>query len=290
MNPLNLFPGTVSVCITNSISDASITSIHYLVAGERRITECRVDDSIDPGSSRTMELPFRYMTRIVFGTDRDSNHRETELSLNPSGDTIVVSRSNREYGGFFDVIIGSSAFALQNRTPVPIRAIHIDSLNGPCITGVNPLMTDEVLFLWHDSDSLLLIAVDIEGNPSKPLEIIRSEAVNTFQVGIVAFMEGVAAPRPGAIMVINGVNGECIVGVEVYPWNEEPFFFDLSDTPLGLWQSAVIPFAGQVEYLVCVDTSNRAFILDSRDESTGAYIADWWHLEFDFSFQERRSF
>lgn len=289
LKPLGLFPDKVNVCITNSIPDAAITSIHYLAAGERRITECRLEDSIAPGSSETIELPFRYMTRIIFGTDRNVNYRETELSLNPSGDTIVVSRSKREFGGFFDVIMGSRVFAIQNRTPVPIRALHLDSLDGPCITGANPLMTDEVLFLWHDSDSLRLIAVDIEGNPSKPVEMIRSEAVNTFPVGIEAFRDETGGPPPGTLMVINGLNGDSITGIEVYPWDEEPFFLDLSDAPLGLWQSAVIPFTGQLEYLVCVDGSNRAFILDSRDESTGAYVVDWWHLEFDFSFHGRRN-
>lgn len=289
LQPLDLFPDKVNVCITNSIPDAAITSIHYLAAGERSITECRLEENIAPGSSESIELPFRCMTRIVFGTDRNLNYRVIELSLSPSEDTIVVSRSDREFGGFFDVIMGSRVFAIQNRTPVPIRALHLDSLNGQRITGTNPLMTDEYLFLWHDSDSLRLFAVDIVGNPSRPVEMIRSETVNTFPVGIEAFRAETGGPPPGALMVINGLNGESIAGIEVYPWDEEPFFLDLSDAPLRLWQSAVIPFAGRLDYLVCIDGSNRVFLVDSRDESTGAYVVDWWHLEFDFSFHERRN-
>lgn len=281
--------GSVEVTIQNNLLNSSITQVHYLLEGSAEIINAGLDSPIPPGGFSEITLPCRYLARIVFGTEEGANYRKTYCRPGADGDTLTVSRADMEFGGFFDVIMGSRVFVIQNRTPVPIRALHLDSLCGPGIIGANPLMTDEVLFLWHDSDSLHLIAVDIEGNPSKPVVMIRSETVNSFAVGIEAFGEGVLTPHPGAITLINGVNGESIVGIEVYPWNEEPFFFDLRDTPLGLWQSAVIPFAGQLEYLVCVDTSNRAFILDSCDESTGAYVVDWWHLEFDFGFRERRN-
>lgn len=280
--------GSVEVTVQNNLLNSSITQIHYLLSGSSEIINAGLDSPIPPGGFSEIALPRRYLARLVFGTEEGVNYRKAHCRLGADGDTLTVSRADMEFGGYFDVIMGSRVFVIQNRTPVPIRALYLDSLCGPGIMGANPLMTDEVLFLWHDSDSLRLIAVDIEGNPSKPIMMIRSEDVNSFAVGIEAFLEGAVTPHPGAITVINGVNGESIVGIEVYPLDEEPFFFDLSDTPLGLWQSAVIPFTGRLDYLVCIDESNRAFIVDSRDESTGAYVVDWWHLEFDFSFRERR--
>lgn len=285
LNPLGLFPDSVSVCVTNSISNASITSIHYLVAGERRIYACRLDGDLAPGHSRTIVLPFRYMTRIVFGTDRNENYRETNLSLNPSSDTVVVSRSDREFGGFFDVIIGSKPYRIDNTTPVPMTGVFMqngDSLSENLLSA-NPLLSDESLFLWLNSDTVLVSFQDIESNMSKQYQYVRNDMDSIFTLGVAGFFDEDFLNSTG-LRIANCINGEVIVGIDVVSVSGESTFWDLSDSPLELWQGVAIPFHGEMSYIVCIDSSGREFTIDTIDEESGVFIADWMSVDFDFSF------
>lgn len=290
LNPLELFPDSVDVAIRNGIEETSILSIHYIVNGTTTMNLLRQHEPILPAGFEMIRIPYRYLGRIVFGTSTGENYRKVAVALNPSGDTLCVSREDREFGGFFDVIMGSSPHIIRNTSPVPLMAVflHGDSLPEGSVLGSNPLMTDETLFLWLDRDSVAVSALDIEGNPSDTLLLIRSGIDSVFSIGTLAFMTNVQRPSPGTIWVINGINGERISGIEVYPLLDEPFFFDLAARPLGLWQSAAIPFAGEIEFIVCIDTEERSYSINSLDEVTGAYIADWWHLDFDYSFPGRR--
>lgn len=291
INPFALFPDSATVTIRNNLSDASIIAVHYLVSGSGRITGSALPSPVPPGGSVDISLPCRSFARLILRTDSGVNYRKPQFHPAPSGDTLTISRADREFGGYFDVIMGERPFVIQNSTPVAMRAIYLegDFMPVESVIGANPLMTDEVLFLWFDPDSVTIVAVDLEGNFSKPIGMIRTDCVNTFSIGIEAFLEETFHPPPEVLWIINGINGESITGIEVYPRSEEPFFLDLSDDPLRLWQTAVIPFSGEVDYVVCFDSRNRAFFIDSRDESTGAFLADWWHLEFDFSFPEGRN-
>jgi len=290
LNLFELFPDSVDLMIRNDIEDAYIVSIHYIVNGTSTMNVARQTGPIIPEGSATVRFPYRYLGRIVFVTSKGENYRKVAVALNPSGDTLAVSREDREYGGFFDVILGSRPHVIMNKSPVPLTQVllHKDSLVSMNLIGTNPLMTDETLFLWLDLDNIVISAVDIEGNHSDSLNLVRTETDSISVIGTLSFMRGVQRPSQGNIWVINGINGAAISGIEVYPLKDEPFFFDLTDTPLQLWQSAVIPFEGEIEYLICSDTVGRSYSINSVDEATGAYLADWWHLDFDYSFPERR--
>ena len=285
LNPLGLFPDSAIVYITNSISDASITSLHYLVAGERRIAECNFGGNLAPGSSISITLPFRYITRIVFGTDRNENYRETNLSLSPSGDTVVVSRSDREYGGFFDVIIGSGPYRIVNTTPVPITGVFLhsgDSISQNML-GANPILSEESLVLWLDSDTIVVNFRDIENHMSNDYRYIRNDMDSIFTIDATAFLEEAFLNSSG-LRVANCINGEVIVGIDVVSVSGESTFWDLSESPLELWQGVALPFFGELSYIVCIDSCGREFTIDTIDEESGVYIADWMSVDFDFSF------
>lgn len=290
LNPLSLFPDSVDVLIRNDITEASIISVHYFIRGSGRMAEAELSESIPPGGEATVTLPYRYMNRLVFRTTHKGSYRRTALALNPMGDTLSISRADKEFGDFFDVIMGERPFLVRNSTPVPITAVnlHAQGLPTPSIIGPNPLMTGERLFLWLDRDSIAMTAVDIEGNLSDTLRLIYGDADITHAIPVIAFLREETHPPPGANWLINGINGERIIGVEIYPVNDEPFYVDLSQAPLGLWDWATIPYSGPIDYMVCVDEQDREYTVDERHEETGAYIADWWHLDFDFSFPERR--
>ena len=289
INPLFLFPDSVDLVIRNELQSTSITSIHYLVAGSGRMRDAGLRGSIPPGESASLTLPFRFMDRIVFLTDSKGNYRNMSIALSPMVDTIAVSRADREFGGLFDVIMGDRPYIIHNRTPVPITGIilHGDGLPVESLIGPNPLMTDETLFLWLDTDSLAFTAIDIEGNRTMPFEIRRVGIAAVASIRISAFLAGSAKPD-GALWVINGINGESITGIEVYPLYDEPFFLDLGEAALSLWQSAAVQYAEEVEHIVCVDTMGRTYSIGKPDQHTEAFVADWWHLDFDFGFPERR--
>ncbi len=290
LNPLALFPDSVDVVVRNSIDDASILSVHCIVNGSSTLTRLWQEAPVRPGECETFRVPFRYLGRIIFVTDTMGNYRKVAVAPAPAGDTLTVSREDREFGGFFDVVMGSRPHVIRNTSPVPLAGVflHADSGSAVNLLGTNPLMTDETIFLWLDRDSIVISAVDTEGNPSDTMTFVRSDADSVRVIGTLSFMGGVERPAPGNIWVINGINGGLLSGIEVYPLDGEPFFMDLTDTPLELWQSAVIPFSGEIEYLICTDTEGRSFSINAADAPTGAFVADWWHLDFDYSFPERR--
>jgi len=290
LNPLGLFPDSTDIVIHNQIDDAAITSVHYLVAGSAMLINGGLRNPVPPGSNAVLRVPCRYITRLIIGTDLRGNYRRVEVAPSPTGDTLSISRADKEFGGFFDVVLGSRSFAIRSTLPVPISSIFIqnDSLITESIIGPNPLMTDEMLFLWLDRDSIIITAMDVEGNLSENISMIRSERDSLFTIGINAFLGDTGQKAPGTIWIVNALNGEVIREIEVYPRIEEPFFLDLSATPLHLWQSVTIPFTGEVDYIVGIDSRNRTFSMESPDPATGAFIIDWWHLDFDFNFPERR--
>lgn len=289
IDPFALFPDSANVTIINSLESASITSIYYLIAGEEFLAQSDLDASLSPGSSASISLPFRYLARVIFCTDQNVNYRIGFFSPSSSLDSVSVSRSEREFGGYFDVIMGRRPFTIRNSTTVPITAIilHGDSLPSGSIIGSNPIMTDETLFLWLDRDSVVFTALDIEGNESDTIEVRRMGRENGIDIRSNTFIRSAPESSHEANWVVSALNGECIMGIEVYPINGEPFFMDLGDNPLQLWQFTVIPFDGDVEYIVCDDNAGRTFTIDQKDQSTGAFVVDWWHLDFDFSFPER---
>lgn len=290
LNPLGLFPDSTNLVVHNAISDASITSVHYLAAGTAVLIDAGLTGPVPPGSSFQFRVPCRYINRVIIGTDVRGNYRRVGVAPSPSGDTLSISRADKEFGGFFDVILGSRPFVIKSTLPVPITALYIldDSLHTGSLIGSNPLMTDETLFLWMDSDSIAITAMDVEGNLSERIPLARSERDSLFTIGIASFLGDTGQQTPGSIWIINALNGEVIKEIEMYPLTGEPFFIDLSATPLQLWQGVSVPFSGDLEYIVGIDGCNRTFSVDSTDPSTGAFIIDWWHLDFDFDFPERR--
>ena len=290
VNPFLLFPDSTDIIIRNCITDASLTSVHYFVAGKAVLYDAGLTGPVPPGSSFRFRVPCRYINRVIIGTDLRGNYRRVGVAPSPSGDTLSISRADKEFGGFFDVILGSRPFVIKSVLPVPITALYIldDSLHTGSLIGSNPLMTDETLFLWMDRDSITIAAMDVEGNLSESIPLARSERDSLFTIGIASFLGDTGQQTPGSIWIINALNGEVIKEIEIYPLTGEPFFIDLSASPLQLWQGVSVPFSGDLEYIVGIDGCNRTFSVDSTDPSTGAFIIDWWHLDFDFDFPERR--
>lgn len=290
MNPLELFPDSVDVIVQNNITDASIISMHYLVAGTLTMVNRELERPISSGEHLMIRLPYRFYSRMVFGTDLKGNYRIAEAALLPFSDTVAVSRAQMEFGGFFDVVLGSQPFVIKSTLPVPITTILIlnDSLNTESIIGSNPMMTGEVLFLWLDRDSVIISAIDLEGNPSSEVHMIRTGNDSLFTIGIADFLTDTGQLSPGDIRVINALNGAEIKEIEVYPVTGEPFFLDLSQDPLQLWQTATIQVQEEVDYIVGIDCLGRTFSIDDPEPSLDAFIIDWWHLDFDFEFPNRR--
>lgn len=289
MNPFDLFPDSTDVTIRNGITDASITSVYYLAAGSSTLTDAGLQSPIPPGETAVLSFPCRYINRVILTTDTKGNYRRVAYSPAPYSDTLSISRADREFGGFFDVILGTRAFGIRSGVPVPITSIFItnDSTRTESIIGPNPLMTDEMLFLWLDDDSVTIAAVDIEGNVSEDINLTEFERDSIQTIDVDVFL-GETGPSQGNIWIINALNGESIAGLEIYPVFGEPVFLDLSSTPLELWQGVTVPFTGEIDFIVGIDSQERTYSVNSPDSSTGAFIIDWWHLDFDFDFPERR--
>jgi len=290
LNPLLLLPDSVEVTVINRIDGATIESLHFLLPESTTIEEAFLDRPIPLGDSTRVTLPFRYISRVVVGTDRMGNYRRALPAFNPLGDTLSFSRADKEFGGFFDVILGSELYFIRNVTTVPITAVYLraDTLAERNILGSNPLLTNESIFLWMDADSAWVWAVDIEGNSSATLPIQKSREYGANAFRISDFMEPAEPVRAGEIRVISGLNGGEITGIEVYPVEDEPFYLNLEQEPLTLWDQLTIRCPGEVEYLICYDSMNRSFSIDTMDPETEAFIVDWWHLDFDFAFPDRR--
>lgn len=290
LNPLNLFPDSTDIVVRNEITDASITRVHYLLAGGNLLTDTGLENPIPPGNSVTFRVSFRYMNRIILGTDTKGNYRRIAFAPSPTVDTLSISRADKEFGGLFDVVHGERPFIITSSVPVPITSIFLrnDSTLTESLIGPNPLMTDETLFLWLNRDSITIAAVDVEGNLSSDIVLVRTETNRVFSIDITAFVGDDLGNEQGMLEIVSALNGEQIIELEVYPLTGEPFFFDLSATPLKLWQRVNVPFAGTVEYIVGIDGNGRTYSIDSPDPATGAYIINWWHLDFDFDFPDRR--
>lgn len=288
-NPLDYIKDTADIVIHNRIEHTSIVSIHYLITGSRTMMNVGLERPVAPTELVTISLPYRHMRRLVFQTDQGDNYRVVSLTPGIPGDTIEVSRENREFGGFFDVILGERLFVLRNETPVNLASIflHGDSLRFDLL-GHNPLMHDETVFLWLNEDSITLTAVDIMGNESLPFHLTETSRDTLNTIRIAHFLGNAQPPPPGNVWIINCIHGEQLVEIEVYPEVGEPYYFDLRDTPLDLWQSAVIPLAVPINHIVCFDGEGRTYSIGAKDRDTGAYIAEWWNLDFDFSFPDRR--
>lgn len=289
-NPLSLFPDSADVAVKNDLNCASIISIHYVVAGSSTLQGERFSDRIEPGETALLRLPCRFLHRLIFQTDTNVNYRKVNVSVTPGGDTVLVSRADREFGGFFDVILGSRPYPIINTAPVPLASVFIrnDSTCTGSILGANPLLTDETVFLWYDRDTVVIAAMDLEGNMTSDVTLIRGESDSLFSIGIGAFLEDRIQREPGSVMVVNALNGEQIKELEVYPAFGEPFFMDLSPAPLKLWQGVIVPCTGEVEYIIGTDFSGRTYSVDQPDSACGAFIIDWWHLDFDFDFPDGR--
>lgn len=289
VNPFLLFPDSTDVIIRNEITDASITSVFYFAAGSSTLTDAGLQIPIPPGDSEILTFPCRYINRVIFKTDSKGNYRRVAYSPAPYSDTLSISRADKEFGDFFDVILGTRPFVVRSTVPVPLASIFIrnDNSNTESIIGLNPLMTDEMVFLWVDDDTMTIAAVDIEGNISEDITLARDDRDSINIIGVNAFL-GETEPVHGNIWIINALNGESIAGLEIYPVFGEPVFLDLSSTPLQLWQGVTVPFTGEIDFIVGIDSHNRTYSITSPDSSTGAFIIDWWHLDFDFDFPERR--
>lgn len=288
-NPLSLVDDSVEVVIRNEIEGTPITAVHYLVAGSGRMHQVTLNRLVDPGESLSIRLPFRYMSRIVFGTDASGNYRRVSFAPSPLHDTLAVSRADREFGGFFDVILGDRPYAVQNSSPVPIASVHLTGQGLPegSIIGSNPLMTGETLIIWLSSDSVSLTATDSEGNTTGTIRLLLSERDSLHTISTADFVDSILLSSEGQVHIVSGLNGELIVGIEVYPVHEDPFFIDLEGTPLALWESVGVPVTDQVGFLVCVDSNGRTYSLDRPEPGLDAYVVNWWHLDFDFSFPGR---
>lgn len=290
LNPLLLFPDSVDVTVINRIDGATIESLHFLLPERTVIEEVVLDGPIPGGDSAKVTLPYRYISRVVIGTDRMGNYRKALLAFSPEGDSLSFSRADREFGGFFDVILGSELYFIRNATTVPITAVYLraDTLAERNILGSNPLLTNESIFLWMDADSAWIRALDCEGNtsPTIPIHTLDENGANV--VTISYFMGDAGPVREDEIRVVCGLNRGEITGIEVFPKDDEPFFLNLEQDPLTLWDHLTIQCPREVDYLVCFDRYDRSFSVDTRDPDTDAYIVDWWHLDFDFSFPDRR--
>mgnify|MGYP000903578534 FL=1 len=291
MNPLRLFPDSTEVTIRNGITDASITSVFYLAAGSATLADAGLGNPVPPGEEAVLTFPCRYINRVIVETDARGNYRRVGFAPSPAGDTLSISRADREFGGVFDVVLGSRPFPVRSALPVPITGVHIldDGLPTGSVIGTNPLMTDETLFLWMDCDSIAITAVDVEGNHSRPVPLANPGGGDTlFTIGVADFLDDPGERAAGALRVISALNGETVTAIEVHPVTGGPLFVDLSAAPLRLWRGVSIPFPGEVGYVVGIDGSGRTFSVDESDPATGAFIIDWWHLDFDFDFPERR--
>lgn len=290
LNPLLLFPDSVEVTVINRIDGATIESMHLVLPESMEIEKAFLERPVPDGDSARVTLPYRYFSRIVIGTDRMGNYRKALLAFNPQGDTLSFSRADREFGGFFDVILGTELYLVRNITTVPITAVYLraDTLAERNILGSNPLLTNESIFLWIDADSAWIRAVDCEGNssPETPIHGFRENGPNAIRTS--DFVDDAGPVQNGEIRVISGLNGGEITGIEVYPVEDEPFYLNLEQEPLTLWDQLTIQCPGEVEYLICYDSENRSFSMDESDPESGSFIVDWWHLDFDFSFPDGR--
>ncbi len=287
LNPFMLFPDSTDMVVINNTTSYRIVSVHYLPVGSETIREVRLSGSIPPGCSTSVRIPFRYMNRIVFGTDAGINHRRA-MGYAPGypTDTVTVSSADREYGSYFDVIIGSRPHVITNGTPVPISALCMIEDDGEPIglLGRNLLMTEESLVLWMDADSISFIAQDLEGFLTDTIEVNRSGSTSVTVIGIEHFLGRDLPDTHDNVGIVNCVNGESMKEILIYPQVGPPQALDLSFTPLGLWQIVTIPYAGVVDFVVGTDQSGRTYSVESPHEQTGLYVIDWWHLDFDFSF------
>lgn len=287
MNPFDLFPDSTDVTIRNGITDASITSVYYLAAGSSTLTDAGLQSPIPPGETAVLSFPCRYINRVILTTDTKGNYRRVAYSPAPYSDTLSISRADKEFGEIFDVILGTRPFIIKSEVPVPLTSIFIrnDSTHTGSIIGSNPLMTDELLFLWLDRDSVTIAVMDSEGNTSEDIPLLESDSVHTIDINV--FLDD-PEPDPNRLLIINALNGESIVEIEVYPDSGDPFLMDLSATPLWLWQSVSVPVAsGRVEYIVAIDSNRRTYSINAPDTCIGAFVVDWWHLDFGFDFPER---
>lgn len=291
LNPIELFPDSTELVVVNNTTSLCIVSVHYLPVGSDTICKATLSGPVSPGCSTSVRIPFRYMNRIVFGTDAGINHRKA-LGYAPDYpfDVITVSRADREFGSFFDVITGSRPYVITNGTPIPIPVLCLlgenDSLTN--LLSSNPLMTDESLVLWMDADRINLIAQDVEGFLTDTIEVIRTENSSVTLISIEHFIGMNMAYTHDSIGIVNCVNGERIKRIQIFPHVGPPQTLDLSATPLGLWQIVSIPYEGTLDYVVGTDLSGRTYSVESPDENTGLYVFDWWHLDFDFGFSGRR--
>jgi len=288
-NPLEFIPDSVDVTIMNEIEDASITSIHYLIKETDTMADLGLETCINPFEAETVRMPYRYMSRIVFGTDYGNNYRITNVTPGLSSDTLFVSRANKEFGGLFDVIMGSRPFYIVNATPMPITDIILigEEFSGESIIGSNPMLSDETICLWLDADSISFTAVDIEGNHSDTIEVFSAKRDTVITISLEAFL--LESDFPGnSVTVLNCINGEEIAEIEIYPIHEEPLYIDLRNSPLALWQSISVPCSDQIDYVVVIDCEGRTYSISTYEYSIEAFVADWWSLDFDFSFPDRR--
>lgn len=288
--PFNELPDSTDLLIRNDLETASIVNINLLLPNSMHLIPVALSSPVPPGTERIVTVPFSYISRIIFATDSSINYRSTDFAPVGLSATVTVSRASREFGGLFDVVMGTEAYVIINETSVPIAEVFLldNGLSDQSIISSNPLLPNEIIFLWLDRDTVSLQAVDTEGNASDTIRAVRSDENNVFGITTFDFLSIPADAVTGSIYVINCINGEFIEEIEVYPLYQEPFLVDLSEEPLSLWKSVEIPSSGGIEFIVCIDSRGRTFSVNDPDLSTGAYIVDWWNLDFNFNFPDRR--
>lgn len=287
-NPFVMFQDSVDVTVCNGIELQSIHSISYLISQSGVMESIDLELNIPPGGSITFRMPARFLDRMVFEADSGNNFRMISFMPGLSRDTLLVTRAHKEFGGFFDVILGTRPYAIRNATPVPITNIILEGEDFPetGVLGNNPLLSDEVLFLWTDRDTISFSALDIQGNLSHSIEMIRSGDDSLYSISTEVFLGGIPQIPPGSIWIVNGINGTRINSIEIYPVFGDPLFLDLSASPLDLWEHVTVPNIGNVEFIVCIDSCKRTFSAYQFGEVVGAYIVDWWSLDLNFNFPE----
>ncbi|MCK5035888.1 MAG: hypothetical protein KAS73_08350 [Candidatus Sabulitectum sp.] len=287
-NPFVMLQDSVDITICNGIELQSIHSINYLVNQSWVMESIDLEQSIPPGESVTFRMPARFLDRMIFETDSGSNFRMISFMPGLSSDTLLVTRAHKEFGGFFDVIMGTRPYAIRNATTVPITNIILRGEGFPD-TGImnsNPLLTDEILFLWSDQDSITITALDIHGNLSDSIHIVRQGPDSIFSIQSESFLGDIPQMARGSIRIVNGINGTEIKEIEIYTVLGDPIFLDLSASPLDLWQSVTVPNAGNVEFIVCIDTCDRTYSAYQFSSEAESYIVDWWSLDLNFNFPE----
>ncbi|HOO45392.1 MAG TPA: hypothetical protein PLM29_04120 [Deltaproteobacteria bacterium] len=286
LHPVMLLGNTVELTIVNVTPADTIASVHSILPGEQSLVHYLLDTPIPPGSTGKVDIPSATYDRLIFCTESGTNYREVLLPVGRHMDTVTVSRADREYGEFFDVVLGSRPFVLMNSSPVPLSGVYLlkPDITPRNMLGKNPLLTDEFIVIWLDADSAMARAEDIEGHFSREVSLISSSgSPATYTLGPMDFLPEGTLDQQG-VTVLNCINGAAIIEVEIYPFIGEPFIVDAKADPLELWEWMHLSIEDGAEFVVCYDEQGRSFTVPWPEDSSGVFIASWWNLDFDFNF------